>query len=114
MNNELKHYGVPGMRWGKRKSRVASDDHIKTSKIRKKKIYEMSNQELQTANSRLQLERNYKSLTKKTNYGKKAVGSFIKTAGTIAAVATAAKVYKKYGNTILDKIGDVVLKNIKI
>lgn len=112
-NNELKHYGVPGMRWGARKKRVPSEDSVATAKIRKKKIYEMSNKELQTANNRLQLERNYKNLTKKPNRVKNAVTGFVKTAATITAVASAAAVYKKYGNQILDKIGDLVIKGIK-
>lgn len=114
MDKELIHYGVLGMKWGRRKGRVASDDHITTAKIRKKKIYEMSNKDLQTANNRLQLERNYKSLTKKASVGRKAVTTFVKTAGTITAVAAAAKVYKKFGNAAIDKIGDLIIKNIKL
>lgn len=113
MEKELLHYGVPGMKWGRRKGRVASEDHVRTSKIRKKKIYEMSNQELQTANTRLGLERNYKSLTKKPSRAKKAVKAFVSTAATITAVAAAAKVYKKYGDLAIDKIGDTIVKNIK-
>lgn len=113
MNNELKHYGVPGMRWGVRKKRVASEDSIKTSNIRKKKIYEMTNQELQTANNRLQLERNYKQLTQRKSGIKKGISAFIKTAGTISAVTAAAATYKKYGNKLIDNIGDMIVKNIK-
>lgn len=113
MNNELKHYGVPGMRWGHRKKRIRSEDSIKTSNIRKKKVYEMTNQELQTANNRLSLERNYKSLTKKKNRAKDVVSGFIKTAGTLSAIVAAAATYKKWGDAAVDKIGDLIVKNIK-
>lgn len=112
--NELKHYGVPGMRWGRRKGRTVSEDYATTKQIRKKKISEMSNRELQTANNRLTLERNYKSLTKKANVGKSAVDAFIKTAGTIVSVAGAVAIYKKYGNMAVDKLGDAIVKSIKL
>ena len=114
-NNELKHYGVLGMKWGKRKAkRTPSEDSARVKQIRKKKIYEMSNKELQDANNRLQLERNYKQLNQKTNYGKKAVTAFIKTAGTMTAAVAAYSTYKKFGNQALDKIGDMVLKGINL
>lgn len=115
---ELYHYGVLGMKWGKRKANGSgkrkripdSEDSKTTKKILKKKVSQMSNNELKTANQRLQLERQHRDLTKKTNVGKKAVDSFIKTAGVITAVAGAAAVYGKIGGKIggkiIDKIGD--------
>lgn len=110
--NELYHYGVLGMRWGVRK-RSASQDSSKVKEIRKKRISEMSNQELRDVNNRLQLERQYKDLKRRPNHVQKAVKGFIATAGTITAVTAAAKVYKKLGNNIVDKIGDWVIKDIK-
>ena len=110
--NYLAHYGVLGMKWGKRKSRTPSDDSAKVRDIRKKKIYEMSNQDLRDANNRLQLEKQYKDLTKKTSRGKKAVQSYIATAGLIAGAVGATATYKKYG--ALDAIGNWVVKDIKI
>lgn len=110
-NNELKHYGVLGMKWGRRKGRIVSEDSANTAKIRKKKIREMSNQELRTANDRLTLERNYKSLTKRPNNTKKVINGFIKTAGTVTAIVAAAGTYKKFGNKIVDKIGDRLIKD---
>lgn len=117
--NYLAHYGVLGMRWGvRRKSRTPSVDSANVKAIRKKKIDEMSNQDLRDANARLQLESQYKQLTKKTSIGKKAVKAFVGTAGTITAVAGAAATYKKYGAPIaskaLDKIGDLVVKSIDL
>ena len=116
-NNYLSHYGVLGMKWGvRRKSRTPSADSAKVKAIRKKRIDEMSNQELRDANNRLQLESQYKQLTKKTNIGKKAAQSYIATAGLIAGVAGATATYKKYGAPIakkaIDKLGDWLVKDI--
>lgn len=80
MNNELMHYGILGMKWGRRKaSHQTSDDYSSVKKLRKKHYSEMSNDELQKVNERLQLEANYKKLTakkkkeKKESYGKKVI-----------------------------------------
>lgn len=104
--NELYHYGVLGMKWGRRKStRSADSAHVKN--IRKKRVYQMSNQELRDVNNRLQLENQYKDLSSRQNIGKQAVKVFIGTAGTITAVASAAKTYKKYGELALKTIGNL-------
>lgn len=73
---QLKHYGIPGMKWGRRKGKAAlkkvnppkrgaSEDYKKAASIRKKKIHQMSNAELKTLNERLQLERSFKDLSAK-------------------------------------------------
>ena len=100
------------MRWGVRKSNPSGDSNS-VRKIRKKKVNEMTNQELREANNRLQLERQYKDLTKKKNVGKQALNAFIGTAGTISAVVGAVATYKKLGDKAIDKIGDWVIKDIK-
>lgn len=110
--NYLAHYGVPGMKWGvRRKSRTPSADSARVKAIRKKKVYEMSNDEIRDANNRLQLERQYKDLNKKKR-AKKAVQAFVATAGTITAVTAAYGTYKKTGAQVLDKIGDMVISSI--
>lgn len=125
--NKLTHSGIKGMKWGVRryqnkdgsltpagkKRYPISEDSKKVSEIRKKRVREMSNQELKDANNRLQLERQYKDLTKKQGVGKKAVKAFIATAGTLSAVTAAAATYKKLGGQALDAIGDWVVKDIK-
>lgn len=116
--NYLAHYGILGMKWGvRRKSRTPSADSAKVKAIRKKSIDEMSNQELRDANNRLQLENQYKQLTKKTNVGKKVAQDYIATAGLVAGVVGATATFVKYGKPIVDKaidvIGNYVVKDIK-
>lgn len=117
-NGELMHYGIPGMRWGVRRAerRAArierkgakkgwSEDTIDVSKIKTKNVKQMSNAELRKLNERNQLEVTNRDLKRKQNRGQRAVQTFIKTAGTVAAVAGAAAIYKKYGTEILSRIG---------
>lgn len=65
----LAHYGVLGMKWGKRKNsdgstgkKPASSDHIETREIKKKPVSEMSNAELQKIVTRMNLEMQYSKL----------------------------------------------------
>lgn len=76
MDQQLNHYGVLGMKWGKRKAstsssaksknkstRSKSDDYKEAKSIRKKKPSQMSNSELRKVNERIRLESEYKRLT---------------------------------------------------
>lgn len=111
--NELYHHGVKGMRWGvRRKKPRVSEDAARAQRIRKKSLSEMSNQELKDLNNRLNLERQYKDLTKKKSKGQKAVGAFIKTAGTIVAIEAAAKTYKRVGTAAMSKISNIAIDSI--
>jgi hypothetical protein len=85
MTKDLKHFGVPGMKWGIRnavsraKSNFSksvkqkygpskpkgSEDFQKTKQLKKKKLRDLSNDELKTLNNRLQLEQQYKQLSQK-------------------------------------------------
>lgn len=84
--NEIKHYGILGMRWGRRRGpsssnskpeakaiiKQPSDDYVKTRELRKKRSYELTNTELKALNTRLQLEKTYSELNPSTvSKGKK-------------------------------------------
>ena len=78
--NELKHFGVLGMRWGVRRGRNAV-----SSKARKHpRAQDLSDDELKQRITRLEREQNYKRLTAgKFDKAKKIVG------GILIGVATA-------------------------
>lgn len=65
----LEHFGVPGMKWGRRKEKgPVSDDHAKVTSIREKVrkaggIHTLSNDELRVLTDRLNLETNYHRLS---------------------------------------------------
>lgn len=133
--NYITHHGIKGMKWGVRRSKaqlarawrkkdVPDDAHEDYKRAHSsKKLSEMSDNELRTTNNRLQMERQYKDLTKKTSKGKKAVSAFIASGTTVAGILTAVAAYQRLGNTkavqkaknmALDKIGDAIVKDIKI
>ena len=120
-DNYLAHYGVLGMKWGvrkdktkgglrKRKSTPVHDDYRKAHSG--KSVKSMSDSELRSVNNRLQMERQYSELTRKTSKGKKVVNTLIKTAGTIAAAETAYKTYNRIGKQAVDAIGDWVMSDL--
>lgn len=133
--NEFMHYGVLGMRWGVRRSDAqlakgrGSSNKKKTDGVHddykkahdKQRVKSMSDTELRARNNRLQMEKQYKELTRKTGKGKKIVNAYVSIAGTAAAVTGAYKTYKAMAdkgksivNKGLDKFGDVLLKDLKI
>lgn len=59
---DIKHFGILGMKWGIRK-RVASKDHSDARAIRKKHVSELSNDEIRKAVTRMQLEKQYSDLS---------------------------------------------------
>jgi hypothetical protein len=100
--NDLKHYGIPGQKWGVR--RFQNDDgSLKPSgkaryntDLTKKKAVDMDDDDLNKSNKRLQAEQQYNNLTgrpyknasSKTDTliktGSSAVGSFLAVAGVMA------------------------------
>ena len=59
------------------------------------------------------MERQYATMTKKTNKGKKIVKSLIAAAGTIAAAETAYKTYSRSVKKVVDKVGDFIMKDLQ-
>lgn len=66
-HSELMHFGVKGMKWGVRKSRIKKAKRWTSKK--QAKIDGMSDDQLKKANNRLRLEKEYKQLTQ-TKLGK--------------------------------------------
>jgi hypothetical protein len=73
--SEIKHYGVPGMRWGVRNAvsnasgrvkghiksaTTSSDDHLRYKALRKKKLRDMSDDELRSVVKRMKLVSQYR------------------------------------------------------
>lgn len=87
-NTSLQHWGIMGMKWGVRRagSRQAgppSADWQKVSGLKKKRISEMSNEELKALTSRMQLEKQYKDLKKQDHSaGAKFVNEMLTNAGS--------------------------------
>jgi len=115
-NHSLYHYGIPGMRWGVRRSKRQltrakrkadiHDDYKRNHD--KKSIKSMSDQELQTRINRLNKEKQYKDLKSQAgvvNKGHSAVKKYAAIAGTITvAAATTTTLAVKYGKPIVNKI----------
>lgn len=94
----LQHYGVLGMKWGKRKARsnVSSNKKPKntknttTSKPKPEPPQRrLSDAELRAAVNRMRLEREYADLTYKASSRAK-VESVVRTIGTVATLTTSA------------------------
>ena len=89
-NDELKHYGVLGMHWGKRKgssNSTPSDRQIKKSRRKDvKNRRKMSDQELVEKIGRLEKEKKLRDLTnEEINPGKKMTSDILKSSGTKVA-----------------------------
>lgn len=128
----IMHAGIKGMKWGvrryqnpdgtltpagkKRYKNNVSEDYARAHD--KKSVKSMSDKELRERNNRLQMEQQYKNLTKKKGIGKKAIQAYIAGGTLIAGVATATAAYGKFGQKALDKaypkIADWVLKGINM
>ena len=63
MSNELKHHGVKGMRWGVRRSPKQLGHDTKKTKTRKR-LSELTDDELSTKVKRMEMEKKYKDLDK--------------------------------------------------
>lgn len=110
----LEHYGVPGMKWGRRKSsgnsavpRPVSEDYATAKAAKDKKaatgLNSLSNKEIQAVITRTNLERQYKSLN--PNVVKRGE-TYVKTG--LGAVALASSVYALRNNTLVKKTASLI------
>lgn len=102
--NELYHYGILGMKWGRRKSRrTISQDAKEARSLKKKKVYELSNAELKKLNERQNLERTHRNLNQNAiSKGAKAVTITAAALGTIVAIKTNGKQVLEMGKSVVD------------
>lgn len=115
----IAHYGIPGMKWGKRKARTS--DRVSKVKRRfgrdstdekpkQKSISDMSDTELQNLVNRIQLEKRYAQLTaKEISPGKKFVSSVL----TDASKQTATKYAAKFMSQGVDALEEAMKKRLK-
>lgn len=105
MNSDefLMHFGIKGMKWGHRTGGTSttpaiatSADHKVSSKLKRKKVSQMSNAELKTLNTRLQMEKQHKELTKKNkSIGKKILDDILVSAAKETAKSYVSSVMKE-------------------
>jgi len=122
--NELRHYGVKGMKWGVRKDRRGAStsrsrfrsDYESPKGERKRKVYtkqgyQLTNKELDRRIDRLSREKRYQDLQREVNStrmssGRKAVSKALAGVGTVAltSVTTYGVAYlinKKTGRPVV-------------
>lgn len=92
-DNFLQHYGVKGMKWGVRKKRTRkrkrsySKDYSESRRLKKRRVSELSNEQLRTLNKRMKLEEEYKRLNPSAvKRGLKVAGTIAGTLGTVGAI----------------------------
>lgn len=129
MENSLQHYGILGMKWGRRRyqnkdgsltpegkarrskstrSQNFSEDYINAHS--KKKVSEMSNAELREKINRIQMEKQYSQLTmREKSTGEKMVREIL----TNAAKQTATNYISRYMSKSLETIFDSIKNKLK-
>lgn len=102
--SDLKHFGILGMKWGRRKARTSgpsSSDSITARKLQSKKLNELSNDELKRLTTRLQLEKQYKDLSRsELSPGKKFVSDVLMSAGKQLASKYVASIMESGGESL--------------
>lgn len=115
----IAHYGVPGMKWGKRKSRSAvsstgkraktrnlSNDAERARRIKQKPMSQRSNKELRTLNERQQLQKTSAQLNPgKLATGKKKADAVLAGIGTVTAISAILLKKPKGGDKTYAQLG---------
>lgn len=97
--DSLEHYGVKGMKWGKR--RAAKKEAAAEAESTRQKVKNMSDDELRSAINRIKMEKEFAALTtKQVNVGQKVVGNILLDVGkTLAKEYVTAQANKRiYGH----------------
>ena len=94
--NELKHYGILGMKWGIRRTpEELGHRREKKEDFRRKDPKKMTDDELRRNLNRVQMERQYESLTKKkSNEGAAFAKRALTTVGMMAVTSIAVDAIK--------------------
>lgn len=115
----LMHYGILGMKWGRKKFQSSvrkrkkqkrtdsySSDYQETRKMRRKSSKKLSNDELKKLNNRMRLEQEYNRLsTSQVNRGLEVAKKTVAIAGTIGGLyAISQSDYVKAGKDLLSKV----------
>ncbi len=114
MDTTLRHHGVKGMKWGVRRSpkRLGRNRKIKKNiaapSKKTKSLKELSDDELRSRISRLEMEKKYKDLTKsenqiKTSKGKAFVMDVLEKSGKNIATQTATYILGTGVNKVAGK-----------
>lgn len=98
-NNQLKHYGVLGMKWGVRRKSKQSVETSSSSKSRS--VRDLSDAELRQIINRHQMEKQYAQITAKE---KSAGAKFVSDVLTNAAKQTATSYTAKYMSKGMDAL----------
>lgn len=94
----LAHYGVLGMKWGRRRAkRSVSNEHARAKSLKKKKTKYMTNDEIREYTQRVNLERQFKEAKKANRKG-------------IAKVMH--KMLKKSSDKSMDKVAEIIATEV--
>jgi len=107
----LEHFGVPGMKWGRRKTTSTKAPSTKKTtkakpktKPKTKPKKRLSDEQLRKKLTRLQMEKQYKQLTKKDrSVGSKIVTDIFTNAAKQTATAYVSKYMTKGLESVLDR-----------
>jgi len=93
----LAHYGVPGMKWGHHTSGSSKGSKkSKKPKLQKKRMSEMSNEELKNFNTRMNLEKQYRKLSKsKVDVGRRVFNNIVLNSAQVVATAYVVNRFKR-------------------